>query len=115
MSDRPPIGRRVGRSGLSRFCCIALVAGHGVVHIQYLSASVRNPTIIQGGLMTTATATIPSRKAPVKVRQTKMLIDGKWVNSTSGKTFETLNPATGEVIANVAEGDAADIDKTAKA
>src|SRR5258706_8356797 len=44
-----------------------------------------------------------------------MLIDGKWVNSTSGKTFESINPATGEVIANVAEGDAADVDKAAKA
>src|SRR6266566_4810876 len=75
----------------------------------------RNQYIIQGGHMTTATASIPTRKAPVKVRQTKMLIDGKWVNSASGKTFETLNPATGEVIANVAEGDAADVDKAAKA
>src|SRR5947208_8063447 len=44
-----------------------------------------------------------------------MLIDGKWVNSTSGKTFETINPATGDVIANVAEGDAADVDKAVKA
>jgi aldehyde dehydrogenase (NAD+) len=65
--------------------------------------------------MTTATATIPSRKAPVKVRQTKMLIDGKWVNSTSGRTFESINPATGDVIAHVAEGEAADVDKAVKA
>jgi aldehyde dehydrogenase (NAD+) len=54
-------------------------------------------------------------KWPVKVRQTKMLIDGKWVDSASGKTFETINPATGEVIANVAEGDKADVDKAVKA
>jgi aldehyde dehydrogenase (NAD+) len=54
-------------------------------------------------------------KLPVKVRQTKMLIDGKWVDAQSGKTFQTLNPATGEVIADVAEGDKADIDKAAKA
>ena len=38
----------------------------------------------------------PARKPPVQVRQTKMLIDGKWVDSVSGKTFETINPATGE-------------------
>jgi aldehyde dehydrogenase (NAD+) len=44
-----------------------------------------------------------------------MLIDGRWVDSGSGKTFETLNPATGEVIAHVAEGDKADVDKAAKA
>ena len=31
-------------------------------------------------------------KAPVR----KMLIGGKWVEAASGKTFETLNPATGE-------------------
>src|SRR5947207_2139530 len=54
-------------------------------------------------------------KLPVRIRQTKMLIDGKWVDAQSGKTFETLNPATGEVIANVAEGDKADVDKAAKA
>src|SRR6266568_942493 len=115
MSDRSPIGRRVGRIGPTQFCCVADVARCGGVHVQYLSASVTIPTIIQGGHMTTATATIPSRKAPAKVRQTKMLIDGKWVNSTSGKTFETINPATGEVIANVAEGDAPDVDKAVKA
>jgi aldehyde dehydrogenase (NAD+) len=43
------------------------------------------------------------------------LIDGQWVNSASGKTFPTLNPATEEVIAHVQEGDAADIDRAAKA
>src|SRR5215211_5887554 len=66
--------------------------------------------------MATATATAPAPTAKsVKVKQTKMLIDGKWVDSASGKTFETLNPATGDVIANVAEGDKADVDKAAKA
>ena len=36
----------------------------------------------------------------------RMLIDGKWVEAVSGKTFDSLNPATGEVLAKVAEGDA---------
>src|ERR1700749_5172265 len=40
----------------------------------------------------------------------KMLIDGRWVAAASGKTFESRNPATGELLATVAEGDAADID-----
>ncbi len=44
-----------------------------------------------------------------------MLIDGKWVDSVSRKTFPTINPATEEVIAEVAEGDAADIDLAVKA
>ena len=45
----------------------------------------------------------------------KMLVDGKWVDAVSGKTFETYNPATGEVLAHIAEGDAADIDSAVKA
>src|SRR5271155_1549129 len=45
----------------------------------------------------------------------KMLIGGKWVDAVSGKTFETYNPATGEVLARVAEGDRADIDQAVAA
>src|SRR6202012_157142 len=45
----------------------------------------------------------------------KMFIDGKWVNAASGKTFPTYNPATGEVMAQVAEGDREDIDRAVKA
>ena len=65
--------------------------------------------------MTTATAPSKATASHVKVRQTRMLIDGKWVDSASGKTFATINPATGDVIANVAEGDKADVDKAVKA
>mgnify|MGYP005810311961 CR=1 FL=1 len=39
----------------------------------------------------------------------KMLINGKWVDAVSGKTFPTYNPATGKEMAYIAEGDAADI------
>src|SRR6202167_822109 len=39
----------------------------------------------------------------------KMLIDGQWIDAASGKTFETRNPATGELLATVAEGDAENI------
>jgi phenylacetaldehyde dehydrogenase len=45
----------------------------------------------------------------------KLLIDGKWVAATSGKTFDSIDPATGEVLARVAEGDKADIDLAVKA
>jgi phenylacetaldehyde dehydrogenase len=45
----------------------------------------------------------------------KMLINGKWVNATSGKTFPTYNPATGEVLALVAEGDRQDIEEAVRA
>src|ERR1700761_4587773 len=40
----------------------------------------------------------------------RMLIDGKWVEAKSGKTFEVEDPATQEVIAHVPAGDKADID-----
>ena len=45
----------------------------------------------------------------------RMLIDGRWVEAASGKTFETLNPSTGEVLATVAEGDSEDIDRAVQA
>src|SRR5437588_11604868 len=45
----------------------------------------------------------------------KMLINGQWVNAASGKTFPSYNPATGEVLAQVAEGDRADIDLAVRA
>jgi phenylacetaldehyde dehydrogenase len=45
----------------------------------------------------------------------KMLIDGKWVEAASGKTFPVYNPATGEVMAQVAEGDREDINRAVKA
>ena len=45
----------------------------------------------------------------------KMLIGGQWVEAASGKTFDTYNPATGEVLARVAEGDREDIDRAVKA
>src|ERR1700747_3111816 len=48
-------------------------------------------------------------------KKQKMLINGKWVDSASGKTFPTYNPATGQVLANVAEGDREDIDRAVKA
>ena len=38
----------------------------------------------------------PALRASPEVHQTKMLIDGKWVDAMSGKTFETINPATEE-------------------
>jgi phenylacetaldehyde dehydrogenase len=48
-----------------------------------------------------------------KTRQ--LFINGKWVDAASGKTFPTYNPATGEVLANVAEGDKEDINRAVAA
>jgi aldehyde dehydrogenase (NAD+) len=56
-----------------------------------------------------------ARRPAVRVPDQQMLIDGRWVGSASGKTFPTLNPATGETICQIAEGDKADIDLAVKA
>lgn len=47
--------------------------------------------------------------AHLDAQSKRMLIGGEWCAAASGKTFATLNPATEETIAYVAEGDAADI------
>ncbi len=46
---------------------------------------------------------------------TKLFINGKWEDAASGKTFPTINPATTEVIAHIAEGGAEDIDRAVQA
>jgi acyl-CoA reductase-like NAD-dependent aldehyde dehydrogenase len=45
----------------------------------------------------------------------KLLINGKWVAAKSGKTFESINPANEEVLAEVAEAGPEDIDEAVKA
>jgi phenylacetaldehyde dehydrogenase len=67
--------------------------------------------------MATATQAVPLTenvsRYVAKTRQ--MLINGKWVDAASGKTFPTYNPATGEVLAKVAEGDKEDINRAVAA
>lgn len=53
--------------------------------------------------------------APPTVADQQLLIDGKFVPAQSGKTFPTLNPATGQVICQVAEADRGDVDLAVKA
>ena len=55
------------------------------------------------------------KTVPPKIQQTRLLIDGKWVDARSGKTFPTYNPATEEKLADVAEADAADVELAVKA
>lgn len=45
----------------------------------------------------------------------RLFIDGLWVEAVSGKTFDTSNPSTGALLAQIAEGEAADIDKAVAA
>ena len=53
----------------------------------------------------------PARRVKDFVRKPgRLLIDGEWVDAASGKTFETLNPATEESLGRVAHGAAEDIE-----
>ncbi len=51
----------------------------------------------------------------LKGQPKKLLIGGRWVESAGGKTFATLDPATGDVLANVAEANAEDVDRAVAA
>ncbi|KAM7512809.1 hypothetical protein LguiB_011684 [Lonicera macranthoides] len=50
-----------------------------------------------------------------KIKFTKLFINGEFVDSISGRTFETIDPRTEEVIARIAEGDKEDVDLAVKA
>src|SRR5438046_9765509 len=61
--------------------------------------------------------------APTKLRESqrnlnrrhRLLINGEWVEPVSGKTFPTTNPATGETLAEIASGEAEDINRAVAA
>ena len=65
--------------------------------------------------METASSTLVVRHAFADGSFKKILIDGKWVEAASGKRFDSRNPATGELLATVAEGDKEDIDRAVAA
>ena len=65
--------------------------------------------------MQVATIQVDERVSRFVATPRKMLINGTWREAVSGKTFQTYNPATGDVLAEVAEGDRADINQAVKA
>jgi aldehyde dehydrogenase (NAD+) len=62
--------------------------------------------------MATKVATAGAKQ---KIRLTKLFIDNEWLDPSDGGTFDTYNPATGEVIAQVAAAGKHDVDKAVKA
>jgi phenylacetaldehyde dehydrogenase len=67
-------------------------------------------------MATTVSAPVLDQNVSRFVAKThKILINGKWVEAASGKTFPTYNPATGDTLSRVAEGDREDIDRAVKA
>ncbi|CAI8600539.1 unnamed protein product [Vicia faba] len=73
----------------------------------------------RGGLLAKYSTAAVVDEQPIKplvqVEHIGLLIDGKFVDAASGKTFPTLDPRTGEVIAHVAEGHSEDIDRAVAA
>ncbi|XP_073526612.1 aldehyde dehydrogenase 1A1 [Phyllobates terribilis] len=62
-----------------------------------------------------AQITMPSPLSNLEVKYTKIFINNEWHNSVSGKKFPVFNPATGEKICEIEEGDKADVDIAVKA
>ena len=56
-----------------------------------------------------------TKRAAQKVARTQLFINGKFVDAVSGKTFESINPRDGSVIAHVAEGDVEDVNRAVAA
>ncbi|XP_025990047.1 retinal dehydrogenase 1 [Solenopsis invicta] len=50
-----------------------------------------------------------------EIKYTQLFIDNEFVDAVSGRKFSTINPANGKVIAEIAEGDKADVDKAVEA
>ena len=61
------------------------------------------------------TVTIDSKVEQFIGSPRQLFINGQFVDAASGRTFETPNPATGETLAHVAEGDAEDINRAVSA
>jgi phenylacetaldehyde dehydrogenase len=66
-------------------------------------------------MATAVGAPIDARVEDFIKKPRQMFINNQWVPAASGKTFPTYNPATGEVLARVAEGDKEDVDRAVKA
>lgn len=76
-------------------------SGQGTAHVLNWSPRVREAPAVE---------TAERLKAALRAAPQRLIIDGKRVEALSGRTFNTLNPATGEVLATVAHGAAGDID-----
>jgi len=68
-----------------------------------------------GEVATVLDYTVQEPVSAFLTKKRQLLIDGKWVDAASKKTFPVYEPATGEVIAHVAEGEKKDIDLAVKA
>ena len=63
----------------------------------------------------TTTYPIETRVREFVAQRRQLLIDGRWVDATEGRTFPVFDPATGEPIAEVSRGDEQDIERAVRA
>ena len=54
-------------------------------------------------------------ESTMQVQPGRLFIDGEWQDAASGKSFDSINPSTGQVLTQVSEGDAADVDRAVAA
>lgn len=85
--------------------------------VRQLQEACRKPLAVGGAQAAAnyATASLPAPQKDAKALYTGIFINNEWQKSTSGKTFKTINPATGEAVAEIQEGNKTDIDKAVKA
>src|SRR5262249_60197149 len=69
----------------------------------------------RGDVMATATTPRAGRVPAPQVKDQPLFIGGKFVDGSSNKTFPAINPATGEMICQVAEAGAAAADRAVQA
>ena len=55
------------------------------------------------------------QETPTYTGPTRLFVNGKWEDAASGREFDVLNPATGKLLARVAEADAADVERAVQA
>ncbi|UJR25369.1 hypothetical protein I4U23_006719 [Adineta vaga] len=85
-----------------------------------LSKLISKQVLNHGLRLTTRAASASAQKKPVgdrkpDVKYQKLFINNEFVDAISGNTFEVLNPATGDVITEVADASEKDIDRAVKA
>jgi aldehyde dehydrogenase (NAD+) len=67
-------------------------------------------------MATSTTDTAAQRSEPTYAGElVKLYIDGQWVDAAGGGTFESHNPATGELLATLSQGGAADVERAVAA
>ncbi|SIT41740.1 hypothetical protein BN2476_300170 [Paraburkholderia piptadeniae] len=54
-------------------------------------------------------ASLDAARSWINAGPKQLLIDGRWINSASQKTFEVLNPTTEQILCHVAEADQTDV------